>query len=49
MERLLPLASKREAELRGLFTHTVGLDAAPEAYRMFAERRDGCVKVALRP
>jgi len=49
MERLLPLASQREAELRGLFTHTVGLDAAPDAYRMFAERRDGGVKVALRP
>ena len=49
MDRLVPLAWKREAELRGLFTHTLELDAAPEGYRLFAERREGCIKVAIRP
>jgi threonine dehydrogenase-like Zn-dependent dehydrogenase len=49
MERLLPLAARRQDELRALFTHRIGLDAAPGGYRMFAEKRDGCVKVALEP
>ena len=49
MEALLPLAERRSAELRALFTHSSDLESAPDAYRMFAERRDGCVKVALRP
>ncbi|HLB53821.1 MAG TPA: alcohol dehydrogenase family protein, partial [Gemmatimonadales bacterium] len=45
MEGLIPLALRRQPELRGLFTHTVELAVGPDAYRMFAERRDGCVKV----
>lgn len=49
MERLLPLAERRHAELRALFTHTVPLQGAPAAYRMFAEKTDGCIKVALTP
>jgi len=49
MEALLPLARERSDLLRTLFTHRVPLEAAAEAYRTFAERRDGCIKVALRP
>ncbi len=49
MEALQPLARAHQAELHAIFTHTVPLDQGPEAYRMFAERRDGCVKVALQP
>lgn len=49
MEQLIPLAQRKQGELRGLFTHRLALEAAPEAYGMFAERRDGCVKVALVP
>jgi len=49
MEQLTPLAHRREDALRRLFTHRVSLEAAPDAYRMFAEKRDGCIKVALRP
>jgi len=30
-------------------THRIGLDAAPAAYRAFAEKRDGHVKVQLKP
>jgi threonine dehydrogenase-like Zn-dependent dehydrogenase len=48
-EVLLPIALRRAPELRMLFTHRVGLDAVPDAYRTFAERRDGCIKVAIRP
>ncbi len=47
MERLIPIATRREAELRSLFTHRVGLDRAPAAYRTFDSKADGCIKVAL--
>jgi threonine dehydrogenase-like Zn-dependent dehydrogenase len=32
-----------------LTTHTVPLEQAPEMYRLFQEKRDGCIKVVLRP
>ncbi len=32
-----------------LVTHRLPLDAAPEAYAMFQEKRDGCIKVVLEP
>jgi threonine dehydrogenase-like Zn-dependent dehydrogenase len=46
---LLPLARTRAADLAALFTHRLPLEAGPEAYRLFDEKRDGCVKVALLP
>lgn len=49
MEQLLPLAERRHAELRALFTHRVPLTDAPAAYRMFDAKTDGCIKVALTP
>jgi 2-desacetyl-2-hydroxyethyl bacteriochlorophyllide A dehydrogenase len=49
MESLLPLVQEEGGLLRTLFTHQVPLEASPEAYRTFAERKDGCIKVALRP
>jgi len=49
MERLLPVARRREADLQALFTHRVSLDQGPEAYRVFDAKRDGCIKVALLP
>ena len=32
-----------------VITHTVGLDKGPEMYSTFREKRDGCVKVVLKP
>ncbi|HTE54602.1 MAG TPA: zinc-dependent alcohol dehydrogenase [Kofleriaceae bacterium] len=32
-----------------IVTHRVGLDDAPDAYRMFNAKADGCVKVVMRP
>jgi threonine dehydrogenase-like Zn-dependent dehydrogenase len=32
-----------------LVTHELPLSRAPEAYRMFQAKDDGCVKVVLRP
>jgi threonine dehydrogenase-like Zn-dependent dehydrogenase len=48
---LLPLAS-HEADPLGvldLATHHVPLAEAPDAYRMFQEKKDGAIKVVLRP
>ena len=35
--------------LEQLATHRVPLEDAPEAYRMFQEKSDGCIKVVLKP
>lgn len=32
-----------------LITHRMKLEEAPEAYRIFKEKKDGCVKVVLKP
>jgi threonine dehydrogenase-like Zn-dependent dehydrogenase len=32
-----------------VITHTVGLDDAPEMYRTFRDKKDGCIKVVLKP
>jgi threonine dehydrogenase-like Zn-dependent dehydrogenase len=32
-----------------IITHRVSLDDAPEMYRTFREKRDGCIKVIMRP
>ncbi len=49
MEQLVPLARQHAGQLEDLFTHLLPLESGMNAYRMFAERRDGCVKVALQP
>ena len=49
MDSLVSLARKHEAELATLFTHTVPLARGIEAYRRFAARAEGCLKVALEP
>ena len=30
-------------------THTVGLEQGPEMYRTFRDKKDGCIKVVLKP
>jgi threonine dehydrogenase-like Zn-dependent dehydrogenase len=32
-----------------LATHRLPLESAPEAYAMFQQKKDGCVKVVLSP
>jgi threonine dehydrogenase-like Zn-dependent dehydrogenase len=32
-----------------VITHSVSLDRGPEYYRTFRDKRDGCVKVVLKP
>lgn len=50
-DELLEVALKSDdvLGLESLATHHVPLEDAPEAYRMFREKRDGCIKVVLQP
>jgi threonine dehydrogenase-like Zn-dependent dehydrogenase len=49
MPHLLDHVQKGRIRPSQVFTHRVPLDQAPEAYHMFAQKRDGCIKVALFP
>jgi len=48
MEQLLPWALEEAEALGSVFTHRMPLAQGVEAYRMFAARREGCVKVMLK-
>lgn len=49
MRRLLSLVQSGRFDPRPLVTHTMPLDRLDEAYKLFGERRDGVLKVALAP
>lgn len=51
IDDLLPLVEDSSDPLGvlDLTTHSVGLDEAPEAYKAFQEKTDGCIKVVLKP
>jgi len=51
VDDLLPLVSGDDDPLGvlDLRTHRVPLEQAPDAYAMFQEKRDGCIKVVLDP
>ncbi|RLY91134.1 glutathione-dependent formaldehyde dehydrogenase [Kocuria tytonicola] len=50
-DELLQVLSQPEDVLgvESLATHHVSLEDAPEAYKMFQEKKDGCIKVVLKP
>jgi threonine dehydrogenase-like Zn-dependent dehydrogenase len=49
MRRLLELVRNQRLDPLPLLTHSFPLDRINEAYRLFSERRDGVLKVAVRP
>jgi alcohol dehydrogenase len=49
MRRLMELVRHGRLDLTPLLTHTFALDQINEAYQVFAERRNGVIKVAIRP
>jgi alcohol dehydrogenase len=49
MRRLMELVRHGRVDLRMLLTHHFSLDQIVEAYRLFGERRDGVIKVAIKP
>lgn len=47
---LLALVEREDVfDLEGLATHRLPLEQAPEAYEMFRDKTDGCLKVVLTP
>jgi len=49
MRRLIELVRHGRIDLRPLLTHTFPLDRITEAYKLFAARQEGVIKVAIRP
>lgn len=49
---LRPLLDKIEAkeiDASTIITHVVGIEKAPEMYKTFRDKKDGCIKVVLKP
>ena len=46
---LLQRVQRGDIDPSFVITHRLPLEQAPEAYRMFNDNRDNCVKVVLRP
>ncbi len=49
MRRLMEMVRTGRFDLTPLLTHSFSLDDIGEAYALFGERRDGVIKVAVRP
>jgi alcohol dehydrogenase len=49
MRRLIALVRTGRLDLTPLLTHSYRLEAIRDAYALFGERRDGVIKVAIRP
>jgi threonine dehydrogenase-like Zn-dependent dehydrogenase len=49
MRRLIELVRHGRIDLTPLVTHRFTLDRITEAYELFGDRRDGVIKVAIRP
>lgn len=49
MRRLIELVRNRRVDLTPLLTHSFSLDEIQKAYALFGERKDGVIKVAIRP
>jgi alcohol dehydrogenase len=49
MRRLMELVRAHRVDLTPLITHRFSLDQIQDAYALFSERRDGVIKVAIRP
>jgi len=49
MAPLLDRVAKSEIDPSFVITHRVQLDDAPQAYRMFRDKRDDCIKVVMKP
>jgi threonine dehydrogenase-like Zn-dependent dehydrogenase len=49
MRRLMELVQHGRLVPTPLLTHNLALDQINESYQVFAERRNGVIKVAIRP
>ena len=46
---LLERVQRGEIDPSFVITHRLPLDQAPQAYRTFRDKKDGCIKVVLKP
>jgi threonine dehydrogenase-like Zn-dependent dehydrogenase len=49
MRRLMELVRTGRLDLTPLLTHSFSLRDIGEAYALFGDRRDGVIKIAIRP
>jgi threonine dehydrogenase-like Zn-dependent dehydrogenase len=49
LPRLLQHIEQGDIDPSFVVTHTVSLDSAPEMYRTFRDKKDGCIKVVMKP
>jgi threonine dehydrogenase-like Zn-dependent dehydrogenase len=49
MKPLMERIQKGEIDPSFVITHTVSIDDAPHAYKIFKEKKDNCIKVVVKP
>ena len=49
MKPLLAKIEAGEIDPSFVITHRIGLDDAPDAYKTFRDKKDGCIKVVIKP
>jgi threonine dehydrogenase-like Zn-dependent dehydrogenase len=49
LEPLMKRIEDGEIDPSFLITHRIGLEEGPAAYKTFRDKKDGCIKVVLRP
>ena len=49
LKPLLKRIETGEIDPSFVITHRIGLEEAPEAYKTFRDRKDGCIKVVIKP
>jgi threonine dehydrogenase-like Zn-dependent dehydrogenase len=49
IDKLMVLAAQGKLTAEDIVTHRMPLSEAPKAYRLFANKEEGCVKVVLQP
>ena len=49
LQPLLERIQRGEIDPSFVITHRLGLDQAPDAYKTFRGKQDGCIKVVLTP
>ena len=49
MDQLIPLVQRKKYDITSIFSHDMNLSEGEKGYEMFAEKKDNCMKVLLRP
>ncbi|MBZ9674452.1 zinc-dependent alcohol dehydrogenase [Mesorhizobium sp. ES1-1] len=49
LEPLMKLVESGKIDPSFLITHRIGLEEGPEAYKTFRDKKDGCIKVVIKP